>query len=143
MYNTVQTIKEKWERGGNDSKHYLKPKQIQIRLCRPYTKKVRKNTYFRIDSQKNQLQVCLLPCAKRFMNTGSGQIAPTALSHEQPLYLASLWYKMCTSMSSMNSLVALVSPLGRGVYTARETHVPVIANRMKISNHFASVICTK
>jgi hypothetical protein len=46
-------------------------------------------------------------------------------------------------MSSMNSLVALVSPLGRGVYTARETQVPVIANRMKISNHFASVICTQ
>merc|ERR1719494_148110 len=45
-----------------------------------------------------------------------------------------------TSISSRNSLTAFVSPFGSGVKTAKDTQVPVIANRMKISNHFASVI---
>merc|ERR1719228_339812 len=48
-----------------------------------------------------------------------------------------------TSVSSRNSLVAFVSPLGRGVNTARDIHVPTIARRMKYSNHLASVTCMK
>ena len=63
------------------------------------------------------------------------------------------------SISSKKSFVALVSPLGRGVNTvkesslcyfysyknfnspAKEMQVPRIVNKIKISNHFASVIC--
>ena len=44
------------------------------------------------------------------------------------------------SISSRKSLVALLSPLGKGVNTAREIQVPRIVNRIRISNHFASVI---
>ena len=44
------------------------------------------------------------------------------------------------SISSRNSLVALVSPFGRGVNTANDMQVPIIVNKIKISNHFASVI---
>jgi len=44
------------------------------------------------------------------------------------------------SISSRKSLVALLSPFGKGVKTANDMQVPKIVNRIKISNHFASVI---
>ena len=44
------------------------------------------------------------------------------------------------SISSRKSLVALLSPLGKGVKTANEIQVPRIVKRIRISNHFASVI---
>ena len=44
------------------------------------------------------------------------------------------------SISSRKSLVASLSPLGKGVNTARDMQVPKIVKRMRISNHFASVI---
>ena len=44
------------------------------------------------------------------------------------------------SISSRKSLVALLSPFGNGVKTARDIQVPRIVNRIRISNHFASVI---
>ena len=44
------------------------------------------------------------------------------------------------SISSRKSLVALLSPLGKGVKTASDMQVPRIVNRIRISNHLASVI---
>ena len=44
------------------------------------------------------------------------------------------------SISSRKSLVAFVSPLGKGVKTANDIQVPMMVKRIRISNHFASVI---
>ena len=44
------------------------------------------------------------------------------------------------SISSRKSLVAFESPLGKGVNTASDMQVPRIVNRIRTSNHFASVI---
>ena len=37
-------------------------------------------------------------------------------------------------------MIMLISGMKKYALTAKDTQVPVIANRMKISNHFASVI---
>ena len=51
-----------------------------------------------------------------------------------------LWHCVPIKVDERLVLCVLIKVDARQVLTAKDTHVPVIANRMKISNHLASVI---